>query len=676
MLRVRSSRLLVCLLATLAGFGVSVAAKVRPVPALSPDGRNEIRLEQNGGTLAYSVLRDGVVVAAAAPIGLRVDGRDLFARVDLARATVTTTQGKGTLATPIYKKSSIDLAENRVHVAFPSGGAISLVARNDGVAYRLETTQASANRIENETASLAIPMREARCWFNTTGDFGMEESLVETARAADVFTGTRQKRGWGGDKLIYLPFVYSVAGKTVAVTESDVRNYPIWNLTRTEAESTGGAVLFKSCFAGFPQATKRGGRRITVDAHEPWLVESVGARTLPWRVFILADEPSKLCEADIVFALAAPAEKGSDFSWVKPGKAAWDWWNDWNLGNGLSFQTGCNTKTYERYIDFAGRNGIEYFVMDEGWCARLDIRKPNADVDLSHLINYAAERNVGIILWMAWAQVFGDEERVAAHFGAMGVKGFKVDFIDRGDAQSEAFMERFAAACAKYRLVVDFHGVHHPTGLQRRFPNILNYEGVHGLENLRNHARDGAVPNDVRTFFCRMTAGPMDFTPGAMRNFARGDYKPNRHEPGALGTRCRQLAMAILYEAPLQMLCDSPAQYEANRECLDFLSSIPTVWDDVKGLAGDPDSYVVAARRRGRDWFVAGMTDWTARDFVLETQFLGSEPWRMELFSDALESDAAATDYRRQVRHLSAGERIPLHLASGGGFAIRFTPAD
>ncbi len=653
----------------------SVSAGILPLVVSSPDGRNEIRLGKHGDSFVYSVCRDGIEVVAPGKVGLSIDGSEPFVARDVDALSVTRSRLEGNLGTPIYRKSQISLSANMARLVLPTGAAIALVARDDGVAYRLETLDARMNRVDGETAELAIPQGDARCWFNKSGDFGLEESIVETNRAENIFTGTRRKKGWGGDKLIYLPFVYTMQGKTVAVTESDVRNYPVWNLTRTGAESGEERVVFESLFAGYPRTTKRGGRKIAVESYEPWLVEAAGARTFPWRVFILADSPAKLCEADIVYALATPAEAEADFSWVRPGKAAWDWWNDWNLGD-ATFEAGCNTRTYERYIDFAATNGIEYFVIDEGWSAKLNIWKPGEKVDLPHLVRYANERKVGIILWMAWAQGFGEEERVAAHFGAMGVKGFKVDFIDRGDAEAERFIERFAAACAKHRLLVDFHGVHRPTGLQRQYPNIVNYEGVHGLENLRNHARDASVPNDVRTFFCRMTAGPMDFTPGAMRNFARGTYRPNRHCPGALGTRCRQLAMAILYEAPLQMLCDSPVQYEANPECLSFLVAVPTVWDEVKGLAGDPDSFAVAARRRGDEWFVAGMTDWTPRTYALDTSFLKPGAWQMEVFADAPESETDATRYVRNVNRIAAGERLVLKMASGGGFAIRFTPVE
>ena len=631
--------------------------------AKSPDGRNEIRLRYCPAP-SYEVLRDGVSVVAPTRIDLCVDGRWV---ADGAKVkAVCHRRLSGCEKSPVNKKASIDLSGNETSVSFGDWG-VDLVARNDGVAYRLRTSLDGRVKVLGEKAGVTIPDATAKCWLCRTKRDGCEESVAETCEAGKL-AATR-------DDMAYLPLIFSVGGKFAAVAESDVRDYPVWNLARVPGE---GPVEMEGVFPAWPGETRRtswgdktyetGGRNIRVKSRLGHLVETDGSRTYPWRVVLLADEPCRFCEAGIVKALAAPPDPGADFSWVKPGKVAWDWWN--NFDNGA----GCNTRTYERFIDFASKNGVEYVIFDEGWSEDLDIWKFHRDVDVPHLVKYADERGVGIILWMAWAQAYGDEERVVKHFAKLGAKGFKVDFIDRGDADAVRFVEKFAAECAKERMLVDYHGAYRPTGLERKYPNILNFEGVHGLEQMKWHKSDyDFMLNDVRAFFLRMTAGPMDYTPGAMLNHARGTYKPTGDFPGSYGTRCRQIAMMAAYEAPLQMLCDSPSLYEKNMECFCYMAATPVVWDDTVGLGGDPDSFAAVARRSGDVWYAAGLSSWDARDFSIDTKFLGEGEWNAEIFRDAPDSDVNATAYVHETKKVKAGQALAVHMAPGGGFSIRFS---
>ena len=667
-------------IAALAGVAgcASVCTCDKPaVTVSSPDGRNEIRLYQ--APLRYEVLRDGKTLVGQSRIGLRVNGQCLAGGSRVR--SVADRSGKGTVATPVYKKASVDLTRAEKFADFGDWG-VGLVARNDGVAYRFETKMEGTITVDDERAELAVPEAGAKCWANYDGDFGQEESITQATTAREVVTNPKEtEKNWTGRRLVYLPFVYQCGGKTIAVTESDVRDYPIWNLTRDEPADD---VRFDSIFARWPKNTRhteatadgemtlaQGGRWVRIDEHEDYLVKTAGTRTMPWRTFILTDTPSKLAESDIVMALAKPAEKDSDFSWVKPGKVAWDWWNCFD-NQGME---GCNTKTYERFIDFASKHNVEYVIFDEGWSEKLNIWKFHPNVDVPHLIDYANKRNVGIILWMAWAQVVGEEEKVASYFSKLGAKGFKVDFMDRGDADVTQFLERFAAACAKEKMLVDYHGVYRPVGLHRTYPNVINYEGVHGLEQMKWHQNNyDFMANDVRLAFCRMTAGPMDYTPGAMLNYTKGTYKGGTLFPGSYGTRCRQMAMMALFEAPLQMLCDSPTNYEKNSECFRFMAETPTVWKDTVALGGHPDSHVALAREaKDGSWFAAGMTNWDARNFALDTSFLGTGKWEMEIFRDADDADKNATRYVREKKTVKAGERIMVTMAPGGGFVARFT---
>ena len=646
--------------------------------AKSPDGRSEIRLLTN--PLSYEVLRDGNVVSGRAEIGMTVDGSVLSARS--AKPSYGIWSGK--VESPVYKKSSVDLAGNWTFVDFGDWG-VRLAARDDGVAYRFETKKSGRIRVDAEKAGIVVPDGESRCWVNFTTRFGCEETVTEALPAKDVKTDAKAQK-----TMAYLPFVYDAGGTTVAVTESDVCDYPIWNLVRSE---NCDAVAFDPHFAGFPAekehareganwsssiALERGGRWIRVKTHEDFLVETDGERSFPWRVFILADEPRSLCSSDAVWALARPQADDHDFSRVKPGKVAWDWWNCFDNRLTDPANGGCNTKTYERFIDFAAKTGVEYVIFDEGWSEKLDIWRFHPAVDVPYLISYANKKGVGIILWMAWAQVAGDEEHVAKHFAELGAKGFKVDFMDRGDADCERFLWKFAEECRRNRMLVDYHGAHRPAGMSRAYPNVLNYEGIHGLECMKWFAgKYDFMANDVRAFFLRMTAGPLDYTPGAMLNYpVGGSYSGAKAGafPGSVGTRCRQMAMMAMYEAPLQMLCDSPTNYEKNMECFSFMAATPVVWADTIGLGGSPDSFAAVARRaKDGSWYAAGITDAKARGWMLDTSFLGDGEWQAETFRDATDSASAPTHYIHEDFPVKAGAKIPMSMSPGGGFVVKFT---
>ena len=626
------------------------------VSAISPDGRNEIRLYAR--PLAYEVFRDGVAVAAKSEIGMTVDGSRMGGTdaADRVHPAVTTGRRNGVADAPVYKKSKVDLTANETFADFGAWG-VRLVARNDGVAYRFETKMPGRIRVESEKADLRTPAADARCWGMLTRMFGCEEAVPFSSRWGEIDLSKT---------MLYLPFAYEAGGKYVLVAESDVCGYPIWNLGFRAGDT------MHAKFAGAPKRTRKSGAGISVLEHENFLVETDGTRTFPWRVFVLADAPVKFCEADILWALAPAQEKGADFSWVRPGKVAWDWWNGFDNGRK------CDTKGYERFVDFAAAHGLEYVVLDwYGYELRFgfNIWKPCPAVDVDHLVKYAKERGVGLWHWLAFHQVYGDEERVVARFAKQGIKGFKVDFLDRGDADVTAFEEKFAAVCAKYRMQVEYHGEHRPTGLQRRYPNVLNYEGIYGLEQMKWGKKDSDMCyNDVACFFLRLTAGPMDYTPGAMDNYKIGDYRGNGTNPGSVGTRCHQMALMALYEAPLQMLSDSPTKYEKNMECFSFMAKVPVVWDDTIGLGGCPESFVAAARKaKDGSWYVAGITNKDARDFAFKTCFLGGGEWKAEIFRDADDANENPTKYIHEMKTVKAGDELSFHMASGGGFIVKFS---
>ena len=647
------------LVATLASFAETISEK-------SPDGRNEIRLTTDP-VLSYSVLRDGKERVAPTPISLTVEGKGLLGgKVKVSEAARV--PHAGTLATPMYKKASVADDGNETKVTFAGGWQVFLHARNDGVAYRFATAWADPLvKVTGEAADVTFPCGDLTVYAGLTGSHQSSWESIYTKTTVAKLKDEMKKEKNG---LCYLPLLVQFKdGANMCVTESDLLDYPGWNLV-----ADASSPKFNASFAQFPDPAKitDNQRQRRIGGRLPYLAQTKGTRTYPWRVFVLADAPAKLVEADIVYALASPSRLAGDLSWVKPGKVAWDWWNDWNV-SGVPFRAGCNTETYKFYIDFAAKNNVEYVIFDEGWSVKLKIMEINPEVDVPELVKYANARGVGIILWCSWPQLVGRQDEVFQKYAGMGVKGFKIDFMDRDDQFLVDFLEKTAAIAAKYKLMVDYHGMYKPTGFSRTYPNIVNYEGVHGLEQLKWEKDSDFPANDIKAVFTRMVAGPMDYTPGAMRNATKAGFKPNYTMPGSQGTRVHQMALMSLFEAPLQMLCDSPSQYLRNKECFTFMAAVPTVWDETIGLAGDVDKYAAIARRKGDVWYVSAIGSWEPQTLELALPFLGEGEWKAEIFEDGVNADRDATDYVRREAKLNAGCKLAVKLASGGGFTARLS---
>ncbi|MDE7443430.1 MAG: glycoside hydrolase family 97 catalytic domain-containing protein, partial [Muribaculaceae bacterium] len=398
-----------------------------------------------------------------------------------------------------------------------------------------------------------------------------------------------------------------------------------------------------------------------------------GPRSFPWRIAVITDNDAKLAESNLSYLLGEPSRL-DDISWIKPGKVAWDWWNAWNL-DGVDFETGVNNDTYKAYIDFAANKGIEYVILDEGWAVnkKADLMQVVDEIDLKELIDYAAARNVGIVLWAGYYAFDRDMENVCRHYSDMGVKGFKVDFMDRDDQQMTDFNYRAAATAAKHHLFLDLHGTHKPAGLNRTYPNVLNFEGVNGLEQMKWSPKTlNQVEYDALIPFIRQVSGPMDYTQGAMRNATQKKYFPCCNVRMSQGTRCRQLALYMVFDSPFNMLCDTPSNYMREEECTDFIAEVPTVWDETRVIDGAMGDYIVTARRSGDTWYVGGITDWTPRDMTIDCSFL--EPgatYTATIFKDGVNAHRIARDYKRENASLKADDKLKMHLAPGGGFAIK-----
>ena len=390
---------------------------------------------------------------------------------------------------------------------------------------------------------------------------------------------------------------------------------------------------------------------------------------------MVSSNDADLAVNDMVWKLGKPADPSQDFSWVRPGKVAWDWWNAWNL-YGVDFRAGINNDTYKYYIDFAQKHGIEYVILDEGWAVNLkaDLMQIIPEIDLPMLCEYAKAHNVGLILWAGYYAFDRDMENVCKHYSEMGIKGFKVDFMDRDDQYMVDFFRRSAETAAKYGLLIDFHGAFKPVGLNRTYPNVINYEGVFGLEQMKwSKPTVDQVTYDVTVPFIRMAAGPMDYTQGAMRNAIQKNYHPVNSEAMSQGTRCHQLAEYVVFDSPLNMLCDSPSNYMAEPECTKYIADCPTVWDESVAVNGVLGRFITLARRSGDVWYVGSLNDWKARDLTLDLGFLGEGDWTMGIFRDGINADRAARDYKRELVSVPADRKVKIHMAPGGGWTARIT---
>ena len=392
---------------------------------------------------------------------------------------------------------------------------------------------------------------------------------------------------------------------------------------------------------------------------------------MPWRIVLVTDDDRTLAANDMVYRLASPSRL-EDTSWIAPGKVAWEWWNHWGI-NGVDFVTGVNNPTYKAYIDFASKNNIEYVILDEGWAVRYanDLLQVVPEIDLPELVAYANERGVGLILWAGYNAFNRDIEGICAHYSKMGIKGFKIDFMDRDDQAMVDFHYRVAEATARHKMMVDFHGTYKPTGINRTYPNIINFEGVFGLEQMKwsptsvNH-----VEYDVTMPFIRMLAGPIDYTQGAMRNASKRNYRPVSHEAMSQGTRCHQLAEYVIFFSPLSMLCDSPSQYEREPECLAYIAKIPTTWSETVVLDGKVGEYIVTARRKGDKWYVGAITSWTPRELTIDLSTLldSAVSYKADTYRDGANAASRASDYRFEKIQIPADRKLNVKLAPGGGY--------
>lgn len=657
-------------LVVVAAFAVGTVCGAEQYTVSSPDGKLRMDVSVDGG-VSYAVSYEEREIVPQSVIGVTVvaDGKKIQP-VKVKSGKVTIKKHSETLHSSIYTKSEIADEYNEMAIAFKEGFVLKVRAYDTGVAYRWVVNRKKDYVVSDEEVSFGFA-QEKRAFFAHLNAEGRME-----AQLGSSFENTYKHVTLGemeAQNLCMLPIVVEAAeGLKVALAEADVEDYPNMNVYKEDAEA-----CLSAYFAAYPKAVVQGGHKkgeLLVTEREDYIAKgTAGEKNLPWRILAVAKEDGDLLENDLIYCLSSPSRL-SDESWIRPGQSAWDWWNDWGL-TGVDFEPGINTRTYKEYIDFASEYGIPYVIIDDGWevDGEADLFKVVPEMDLKELVSYADARGVGIILWATYYSFYRDMEDVCKHYSEMGIRGFKIDFMNRDDAVMVSSLYEIAATAAKYELLVDFHGVYKPAGMNRTYPNVLNFEGVAGLEQNKwaTIAEYDQVTYDVTVPFLRMFAGPMDYTQGAMLNGTKRSFRPSNSEPMSQGTRVHQMAQYVVFFSPLCMLCDSPSLYERNSECTEFITGIPCVWDETKDLGSKVGEYVAVARRSGETWYVGVLGGWDAATLEVDLSEIGAGGKKVEVFEDGTNADKRASDYAHRFLTLPADGVIKLGWASGGGCVMR-----
>ncbi|MGB6387030.1 MAG: glycoside hydrolase family 97 protein [Terriglobales bacterium] len=623
----------------------------------SPDGRIEIRI-RTAEQINYDVVLNGAAVLRDCPLSLDIDHKKLGLEPKVL--TAKKSSADHVLEPVVHQKSAKILEKfNELRLEMDGSYAVVFRAYNEGVAYRFETSLPQAQvKVYGEEVHFNFP------GVNTVVYYGQEDSFYSHNERHYVPLRTSEILP---EFLATLPAVAEAAeGAKLAIAEAGVEDYPgMW------LRGTGGPGLV-AAFPPYPlKEVQTSDRDFRVTEAADYIAVTSGTRTYPWRLVGITEHDGDLLTNQLVWLLEKPSQL-EDTSWIKPGMSTWDWWCGWNL-YGVDFKAGVNTATYKYYVDFAAAHGIPYILLDEGWYKLGNVLEVAPDLNMEELSAYAKQKNVGILLWLAWKSL--DDQLIPALdlYAKWGVKGIKVDFMQRSDQLMIDFFYKVSSEAAKRKMLVDFHGDQKPASMTRTWPNLIGTEGVRGME-WSKWSWESEPKHNMTLPFTRMFLGPMDFTPGAMRNATRATFAPIGTQPMAMGTRCNQLAMYVVFDSPLGMLSDSPSNYLREPDALDFLTAVPTTWDETKALDAKIAEYALVARRNGRDWYLGAMTDWTPRDLTVDFSFLPEGTFWLDAYSDGVNADRNASDYKREKIQVTKSTKLKIHLASGGGWAARLHP--
>ena len=639
----------------------SFAAKEKKYVLSSPDGTLKVEISA-GNELAYQVMHGNDTILSHSNIGLVLENGTIVGKTP--RITGERRRKiKDNIESPFYRFKEFVATGNELDLKLKGGFGIIFRAYNEGVAYRFYTTQSSDIIIKEEQTEFNFKEDYTAYLPYTTND--KKPMVMAYQNVYDITPLSKAQ-----PKLAFLPVTVDCGSVKLTLLESDLEAYP-----GMFVQSQQGKYGLKGVFAPYPAKTDfypwRKQEYVTETAD--FISRSRGSRSYPWRVLAITEKDTDMPVNNLVYALASPNRIG-DTSWIKTGKVAWDWWNDWNL-KGVPFKAGINMDTYKYYIDFASRNGLEFIVLDEGWYDPKsgDMLTVIPELDLPELIAYGKSKGVEIVLWTVFNVLDSQLEAACKKYADMGIKGFKVDFLDRDDQTAVEMVYRIAEMTARYKLTLDLHGIYKPTGINRTYPHIINFESVFGMEEVKwTDIKNNMPLYDVTFPYIRMMAGPVDYTPGAMRNATKADWRAMYYTPASMGTRCHQLAAYIVHDSPFTMLCDAPTNYLNEQECVDFIASLPVEVDSTFIASGELGKYIVTVRKKDVNWYIGGMTNWDERDVQLDFSFLPEGmSYTAVLFKDGVNANKQAEDYRKETIRIDKDSRLTLHLASGGGFAMK-----
>ncbi len=639
----------------------SFAAKKKKYVLSSPDGTLKVEISA-GNELAYQVMHGNDTILSHSNIGLVLENGTIVGKTP--RITGERRRKiKDNIESPFYRFKEFVATGNELDLKLKGGFGIIFRAYNEGVAYRFYTTQSSDIIIKEEQAEFNFKEDYTAYLPYTTND--KKPMAMAYQNVYDITPLSKAQ-----PKLAFLPVTVDCGSVKLTLLESDLEAYP-----GMFVQSQQGKYGLKGVFAPYPAKTDfyPWRKQEYVTETTDFISRSRGSRSYPWRVLAITEKDTDMPVNNLVYALASPNRIG-DTSWIKTGKVAWDWWNDWNL-KGVPFKAGINMDTYKYYIDFASQNGLEFIVLDEGWYDPKsgDMLTVIPELDLTELIAYGKSKGVEIVLWTVFNVLDSQLEAACKKYADMGIKGFKVDFLDRDDQTAVEMVYRIAEMTARYKLTLDLHGIYKPTGINRTYPHIINFESVFGMEEVKwTDIKNNMPLYDVTFPYIRMMAGPVDYTPGAMRNATKADWRAMYYTPASMGTRCHQLAAYIVHDSPFTMLCDAPTNYLNETECVDFIASLPVEVDSTFIASGELGKYIVTVRKKDVNWYIGGMTNWDERDVQLDFSFLPEGmSYTAVLFKDGVNANKQAEDYRKETIRIDKDSRLTLHLASGGGFAMK-----
>ena len=654
---------------------IAMSASAAEYEVTSPNGKVKITVKAEEA-VTWQVSYDGTTVLLPSEMGIQLQqGGKTLGLGKIGK--IAKKQISGSFENTFYRKQTVRDDYGQLLMYTNQKMTIEVRAYDDGAAYRLISGHTKPTLVKDETVEYCFE-NDCQAFIPYVNDNRGGERYCYSFES---YYDEQPLSGMFRDSLAITPLAVCLPQLKAIVMDAGVENYPGMFLKSSKSKVESSKLVAE--FAPYPLEQEIGGYarlNLVPTKRAGYIAKLNGRQALPWRAVVITERDADILNCDMAQRLA-PACRIADTSWIRPGKVAWDWWNNLNI-TGVNFPSGMNTNTYLYYIDFAAKNHLEYIIIDEGWSGKESLMSDlNPDIDLQRLIAYGKEKGVGIILWSSWRNLIGSNplggnavsEQVMKHYADLGIKGFKVDFFDRDDQQVIASAYQLAACAARHHLLLDYHGLK-PFGIQRAYPNIVNFEGVKGLENSKWEPRVGDGPlhdqphYDVTAPYLRMLAGPMDYTPGAMSNAMKDSFFGNNDHPMSQGTRVHQMAMYTTFEAPLQMLADSPTKYMQNQECTNFIAQIPTTFDETVALDGQLGKYTVIARRKGGTWYLAAMTDWTPRDLTVDLSFLSPGQYDADIFSDGINATKEATDYQHYHQNVTPSDRLHIHLSSGGGW--------